>query len=373
MTFCSCRRSVFAAFFLYFLSLAVPPLLAQDVNSSAAPAVSEPVRVGLYASPPFVVAEEGGRFTGMAVELWESLADTLGLQTEYVELNTLGELTAASADGQVDVAVTNLTITRERAELIDFTHPWFDAGLRIMVGEDQGTGFGDVLNGLMKSGYLRAYGWIGLVVLVTTLLLTIFDRHFDNGFPRRWRDGIAESFYVVMSVATSGKSPSRKNLFGWVGRLWQGVWLICGIGVLAYVTSSVTSVMTTLSLTNQINSVADLSGRTVGVFSGSVAEQYARRTGLDAKSYAHIGEAADALADGEINAIIGDAPVLEYFAYTNPNRPLTVVGAIFEPDKYGFGLPQNSPLTRRLTVEIIGANESSELEELKARYFGRQQ
>ena len=40
----------------------------------------------------------------------------------------------------------------------------------------------------------------------------------------------------------------------------------------AYVTSSVTSVMTTLSLTNQINSVADLPGKSIGVFAGSVAE-----------------------------------------------------------------------------------------------------
>jgi len=79
------------------------------------------------------------------------------------------------------------------------------------------------------------------------VLLTFFDRRFDKSFPESWREGIAESFYTVMSVATSGKPAKRSNLFGWVGRIWQGLWLVCGVAVVAYVTSSVTSVMTTLS------------------------------------------------------------------------------------------------------------------------------
>jgi polar amino acid transport system substrate-binding protein len=48
--------------------------------------------------------------------------------------------------------------------------------------------------------------------------MTIFDRHFDESFPKRWREGLAESFHHVVSIATSGKT-SRKNLFGWLGRI----------------------------------------------------------------------------------------------------------------------------------------------------------
>ena len=38
--------------------------------------------------------------------------------------------------------------------------------------------------------------------------------------------------------------------------------------------------MTTLSLTNQINSLADLPGKSVGVFTGSVSEDFARDFGF---------------------------------------------------------------------------------------------
>lgn len=332
------------------------------------PDARQPVRVGVYVSPPFVIQEKD-HFTGMAIELWQALADAQGLQSQYQSFPTVRALIDATASGKVDIAVTNLTITQGRAQRIDFTYPWFDAGLRIMVDEHQGTGFLEVVSGLSQSGFLRAYAWIAFVVLAATVMLTLFDRRFDPNFPRRWRDGAAESFFAVMSVA-AGKASGRKNAFGWVGRVWQGLWLVCGIAVLAFVTSSVTSVMTTLSLTNQINSLTDLPGKAVGVFAGSVSEEFARRSGLDVYSFPNIDEAVAALKDGDIAAIVGDAPVLEFYSHSHPEQRVDVIGGIFEPDKYGFGLPLNSPSTRRLTVELIGAHERGLVEQLHDKYFG---
>ncbi|RJE85853.1 transporter substrate-binding domain-containing protein [Paracoccus onubensis] len=338
----------------------------ETIETTPTPA---PLAVGVYVHPPFVMNEDG-HYQGMAIDLWEWLADQRDVESEYIEFDNVGELVDATASGQVDIAVTNMSATRDRAERIDFTHPWFDAGQRIMVNDDRSAGFSDILSGLSETGHLRAYGWIALVIIAATFLMTLFDRHFDKDFPHRWRDGIAESFYSVMSVATSGRPPSRKNLFGWLGRVWQGLWLVCGIAVLAYVTSSVTSVMTTLSLTSQINSVADLSGRTVGVQPGSAADDYARELGINTRPFEHIDEAMDALLNGRIDAIIDDAPVLEYYAHTNPQQPVTVVGPIFAPDKYVFGLVHESPLTRPLTVELIGAHESGRIEQIREQYFG---
>ena len=332
------------------------------------PDARQPVRVGVYVSPPFVIQEKD-HFTGMAVELWKALAEAQGLQSQYQSFPTVSALIDATASGKVDIAVTNLTITQGRAQRIDFTYPWFDAGLRIMIDEHQGTGFLEVVSGLRESGFLRAYAWIAFVVVAATLSLTAFDRRFDPNFPRRWRDGAAESFFSVMSIA-AGKATGRRNVFGWVGRLWQGLWLVCGIAVLAFVTSSVTSVMTTLSLTNQINSLDDLPGKAVGVFAGSVSEEFARTSGLEIYSFPNIDEAVAALKDGDIAAIIGDAPVLEFYAHSHPEQNVDVIGGIFEPDKYGFGLPLNSPSTRRLTVELIGAHERGLVEQLHDKYFG---
>jgi polar amino acid transport system substrate-binding protein len=354
-----------SALWLAFLCslLAVTSALAQET-----PQAKQPVMVGLLISPPFVMQEQN-RFTGMAVELWESISGSLGIQSEYRLFPTIRALIDATANGEIDVGVTNLTITQGRAQRIDFTHPWFDAGQRIMVNEHQGTRLLDVVAGLRDAGFLRAYAWLAFVIAVATISLTVFDRKFDPAFPRRWRDGVAESFFSIMSVA-AGKASGRRNIFGWVGRIWQAMWLMFGIAVLAYVTSSVTSVMTTLSLTNQINSLADLPGKSVGVFTGSVSEDFARDSGFDRQSFPNIDEAVAGLHDGRIDAIIGDAPVLEYYAHNHPEGRVDVIGGLFEPDKYGFGLARNSPLTRQLTVEILGAHEHGLVERLHAKYFG---
>lgn len=57
----------------------------------------------------------------MAVDLWETVTGTLDPRSHYAETATFAELTGALATGAIDVAVTNLTITRDRVERIDFT------------------------------------------------------------------------------------------------------------------------------------------------------------------------------------------------------------------------------------------------------------
>lgn len=332
-----------------------------------------PLDIGVYVNAPFVLREDDGGYSGMAIELWEDLADSLGRSYRYVEFETVHDLLDATASDDVDVAVTNLTINEPRARRVDFTQPWYDGGDRIMIGTKHGKGFANLIAGLSDAGFLRAYAWIGAVIVAATILLTLFDRRFDMDFPRRWRDGIAESFYTVMSVATSGRPPSRKNLFGWVGRIWQGIWLVCGIAVLAYVTSSVTSVMTTLSLTHQITSLDDLSDQPVAVMSGTVQEDFAREQGLQTRSYANVEGAVGALLNGDVDAIIHDAPVLEYYAHTHPDQPVEVVGRLFEKDKYGFALPRGSQLTRPLTIALLAALDAGEIDALQTRYFGSNQ
>lgn len=348
------------------------PVLAQEDGAGADNAPAQALTAGVYVSPPFVIATEDG-YDGMAIELVEFLAEARRIEIAYREYDTIRELIGALREGEADIAVTNLTITEARAEQIDFSHPWFDAGLQIMVSDEPRTGFGSLLDGLADSGHLRVFAWIGGAVLLATVLLTFFDRYFDPNFPKRWRDGVAESFYTVMSVAVSGKPPSRTKLFGWIGRVWSALWLICGVAVLAYVTSSVTSVMTTLALSGQISGPADLPGKTIGVQDGSTAEEFATLSGLRKVAYPHIDEAVTALLAGEIDAIVGDAPVLDYYAHSRPKQDVRVVGEIFEPEKYGFGIAQQSPLRRPLTVAVIGAEEDGVIEELRTKYFGPRQ
>lgn len=327
--------------------------------------------VGLYVSPPFVEETGGDPYSGMAIDLWESIAQRMGSTFQYVRYPTVRDLVQATAAGEIDVAVTNLTITRDRAQTLAFTQPWYDAGLRIMVPDEGSGGFWGVLAGLKDAGHLRAYAWLLSIIIAATVGITVFDRRFDAEFPKRWREGVAESLYNVMSIVTSGKS-SRKNLFGWIGRIGQAAWLVVGVGIIAYITSSVTSVMTTVSLTQDINSLSDLTGKTVAVRTGSVSEDYVRERGIASRSYPGIDDAVAALQARRVDAIVADAPILEHYAHKHAERGMTVVGGIFHPDKYGFGFPHGSDLARRVTLEILDLQEDGTLQGMKLKYFGHE-
>jgi polar amino acid transport system substrate-binding protein len=222
---------------------------------------------------------------------------------------------------------------------------------------------------LKQSGHLRIYAWIAVLIVVATIVLTLIDRRWHPEFPEKWREGFAESFYHVMSVATSG-STSHRNLLGWGGRILGALWLACGVAVVAYVTSSITSVMTVSTITHQINNFGDLGGKRVGVLAGSIGETYCRAAMLDIVSYDTMEEMVDALLKGRVAALVRDAPVLEWYDNAHPELPITEVGPVFEPEKYGFALPSGSVLTRPISEAILKLKDNGTLDTLRAKYFG---
>lgn len=358
------KSAIFVAIMVFFAGIYPVTLTVR----SEPLADRKPIKVGVYISEPFV-SSEGGVFTGMAIDVWQNVASRLKLASHYVEYPNYQELVRAVSDGEVEAAVTNLSITEKRAEVMDFTYPWFDAGLRIMVHKEAGKNWQGLLQRLEDAGHLATYAWIGVILITATVLLTAFDRHFDLGFPKRWREGLAENFYHVVSVATSGKS-SRKNLFGWVGRIWQTFWMVFGIAIIAYATSSITSVMTVAHIDNNIAGLTDLQGKSVGVRRGSVAEQFLRSLSISTIPFDHMPEAVGALKNETIAAVVGDGPVLEYFAHAHTDEPVEIIGNVFSHDKYGFAFPRNSSLVKPASVAVISAQESGEIENLKRKYFG---
>ena len=83
---------------------------------------------------PFMFQEEG-EWTGFEVELWEAIAEENGWEYEYNTMNFSGILTALQT-GRVDGAIAAITVTSEREKVMDYSHPYYDSGLMLMVRAD---------------------------------------------------------------------------------------------------------------------------------------------------------------------------------------------------------------------------------------------
>ena len=326
------------------------------------------LRVGVTLDEPFVM-KKGEVYEGYCIDLWQALAADLGLKFQYVPYANFAELMKATEKGEVDVNANPVFVTSDRLKHMDFALPFLQGGMQIMIDENRTASFLKLWNGLRNSGHLKIFA-IGIaVILMGTLLVTLGERRWNEEFPKDWTNGLAESFYHVMSVAMTGKS-NHKQLPGPLGKVMAGIWIAFGVAVVAYITSSITSVMTVNKLHSIINGPQDLPGHKVAALRGSLAEIYCRNSGLDYENFSSIPEAVKALLVHEVDAIVSDAMALQWYDNSHPELPITEVGPIFEKKYYSFALPIGSPLRHDLSTALLKRHESGYCESLRQQYFG---
>jgi ABC-type amino acid transport substrate-binding protein len=84
--------------------------------------------------PPFEFQDQAGRIAGFDPELLGAIAEAGEFRFELIVV-PFDDLFPRLAEGRFDGAISGLTITRERGQIADFSAPYFDAGLRIVVRE----------------------------------------------------------------------------------------------------------------------------------------------------------------------------------------------------------------------------------------------
>jgi arginine/lysine/histidine/glutamine transport system substrate-binding/permease protein len=87
------------------------------------------------AFPPFEFQGEGGELEGFDIELMRAIGEEAGFEIQFESLPFDGIIPALQA-GTVGAAISGMTITAEREETIDFSRPYFKAGLAIATQEE---------------------------------------------------------------------------------------------------------------------------------------------------------------------------------------------------------------------------------------------
>ncbi len=116
-----------------FLRRAAVGFLAASVLSACGGGQNDnTLRVGTEpAFPPFE-STESGEIVGFDIDLLNAIGEKAGKTIEFESLPFDG-LIPALQGGSIDAAVSGMTITEERAKTVDFSDPYFDAGLAIAV------------------------------------------------------------------------------------------------------------------------------------------------------------------------------------------------------------------------------------------------
>ncbi|SED76417.1 transporter substrate-binding domain-containing protein [Ruania alba] len=79
--------------------------------------------------------EEDGEYVGFDIDIINAIADEVGFEVDLQTTNFDGIIPGLQT-GSFDIAIAGITITEEREEVIDFTSPYYQSGLRIGVPAD---------------------------------------------------------------------------------------------------------------------------------------------------------------------------------------------------------------------------------------------
>jgi glutamine transport system substrate-binding protein len=85
---------------------------------------------------PMEYMDEKGNIVGIDIDIVNAIAEELGIEVEYKNYGWEALLPSAVDNGEVDFAVSSITITEKRKKQLDFTEPYFKANQLILVPED---------------------------------------------------------------------------------------------------------------------------------------------------------------------------------------------------------------------------------------------
>ncbi|MDR2632824.1 MAG: transporter substrate-binding domain-containing protein [Treponema sp.] len=340
------------------------------------------VKAGVFLGMPFVtenpaelpwafVEEVDGKgipFHGMAIDLWMVLQNRMNLQTEYYRYTNLNQLIQDLEDEKIDVILTNLTVNYERAQRIKFTFPWYEGGLRIAVNTN-----------VQKSHSITWGRYIFFALLFLAVMsglsipLMFVRKKIEPEFPKHILEGFSITFKDLISALKSGKLPINVSALKirWIWNIIIALWGLVGVGFIAYITSTITTIMTASVLSQTaIESLHDLGNSRIGVVKGSIGEMI-----LDAGGYnlVHIDTVPggwNAVGKQEIDAFVYDAPVLEYADNMFPNRNIRLLDGLFHRERYAFAT-HDIDFADRLSTELIKLYEDGTLDKLRFIYVGQ--
>ncbi len=113
-------------------------IAAATLASCGQPPPTNALRVGMeLAYPPFEMADPSGKPGGISVELAKALGEYLG-RPVVIENTAWDGLIPALKTGKVDLVISSMTATDERRQSIDFSDPYVQIGLALLVRKDSG-------------------------------------------------------------------------------------------------------------------------------------------------------------------------------------------------------------------------------------------
>ena len=351
-------------FFLIFCFIPLPSGGAVEKESS------HRLVVGTKESPPFSMKNTDGDWHGISIELWRQIALDLELEDEVREM-TIKEMIDGLSGGRLDAAVAAMTVTYEREEQVDFSHPFYTTGLGIATAMGKKNPWYNTLRRFASLNFLKVVVSLALLLLVVGALVWWFERKKNPAqFGGKIAGGIGSGFWwsavTMTTVGYGDKSPVSL-----AGRIVALIWMFAAIIIISSFTAAITSSLTISQLEPLVKGPGDLPKVRVGSIANTTSGDYLEDSHVFYRPYDTPAKGLLALSKGEIDAFVFDKPILRYLAARKYQGVLDVLSKTFHEQDYAIALPPDSRLREPINRALLKAAADAEWRQNLEKYMGQ--
>lgn len=330
------------------------------------PSAEKMLTVAVEITAPCVM-HSGNTYTGFDIELWEEIARELDVAFTYKETDLKG-LFNHMVERKADVAFSCITVTEEREKMIDFSHHYFDSGLRIMVLNETTFSLTESMKSVFSPIVVKSITYIGLFIIICGHIFWWIERGHKY-ISRNYLPGIFQAFWYVLVTMTTvgyGDIVPRK----WVGRLMAFLVMLIGIGFFGWTIAQLSSAITLQKLHPDITGRRDLRNRLVATVEGTTSVPALEKLGAIVVPGKSIDHAYEKLLNDEVDALVFDSPTILYYARNKGAGRVSVVGTLFDIQYYGFLFPQGSKLREPVNRALLKLRKKGIYDRIYSKWFG---
>jgi ABC-type amino acid transport substrate-binding protein len=339
-------------FFLLLSSLGV--LQAQD---------STHLRVGVVENEPYAMRDDRGNWTGLAVELWQRVAQRKMLTYDLVPIEPRDSLLPL-VGAEIDVLL-EAPVTPNGTNTVDYLYPYHQTTLA--VASSKRNDLWQVAKNIFSMQFLKIILYLSVLLMIVGTLVYFLERNSNGdqfGGERSLAEGIGSGFWWAgVTLTTIGYGDKAPTTLG--GRIVAMLWMLTALAITASLTAAVVSAL------NQGNTVSfpdDLRREKVGATERTKAHAYLEDEGLDVRSFASAKSGLQSLVKGDITYFVDNTTAIRYALNNNKSLAANLQSTDARPQAYAIAVQRGSALRDSLVEANIAVILSASWQETLLQY-----
>ncbi|XP_044019132.1 glutamate receptor ionotropic, NMDA 2B isoform X3 [Aphidius gifuensis] len=345
-------------------------------------------------------AQRNGSFyqccSGFCIDLLQKFSEEIGFTYELVRVEDgkwgtvdngkWNGLIADLVNRKTDMVLTSLMINSEREAVVDFTEPYMETGIAIVVAKRTGI--------ISPTAFLEPFdtaSWmlVGIVAIhAATFMIFLFEWLSPSGFNMKMdlsenhRFSLSRTYWLVWAVlfqaAVHIDSPRA-----FTARFMTNIWAMFAVVFLAIYTANLAAFMITREEYHEFTGLDDsrLSkpwthkpmfkfGTIPWSHTDSTLSKYFKPMHAYMSTYnkSTVVDGIEAVRSGEIDAFFYDGTVLDYLVAQDEECRLLTVGSWYAMTGYGLAFARKSKYVEMFNKRLLDYRENGDLERLR-RYW----